>query len=930
MDSIPEWADLGPTFEWRTSQRHLLELCSHVTSDRWHLCAPPGAGKTLIGLELARQAGGRTLVLSPTAAIRDQWCAAVGLFGAEPETFASTTLDRPAQLYSVTYQLLGNPGAAERELRAAARRRWVAEVAAQVGAAAAADRIAVVERSDARRAKTELARHVRALRRSLSTGEDVGLDPVALLGERTSALLDRLAARDIRCLVLDECHHLLDWWALVVNALVARLSAQGPLAVIGLTATLPEPGTEQEKSNYTGLLGAVDAELHLAAMVAEGGVAPWRDGLHVAELEPAESRFLDTWSITFAAQLDTVLVTEPFIDWVVTRVEGGEVTAWDRLRDNDPLVAAALARWWRARGLVLPAGFRRPGTADADDPMTLDDRLLLADAWLHAPDAEVPPELRDDLKRMLRRHGVAISTAGLRWTRSTADIVCSRSAAKGRAACEILCREAEVRQDRLRALVVVERDRATSPPAAGRAVLGEDEGTAAGVLAAICGFGQVAQRGVLCVTGSGAWCDALGAERIQHAFALSAPDGRWVSTRGCDIPAVVELVGRGAAWEPAHWLRAARGVLEDGAAQTLVATRALVGEGWNYPGLNVLVDLTEIGSSTAMTQLRGRALRIDPRQPDKIASLWDVVIAHPTAHGDWRRFRRRHARWWGPDGNGAVVTGPGKVHPRATGVTPPPATEHETINRASAALMADQPGTSRVWSMVDAGGIATSQLRVVSRRRRAQVRTRDRGRWLSGAGLAVAAGTVGAAAVEVTGPAAVLPGVALVVGLLAVAIRGRARSERATLVAFGRAVATGLAAAGHSGLQAAEIVAISDSDGVAVRIHHVVDDAATVWADALEELLGPLGTPRWMLVSGDRAWRVPRRIGAAKNSAEAFARAFRRHVPGARLLRAGTPEAAAHVLRATRTRPEVIHRTLRWTGDERAGRARSCPDGSAV
>ncbi|MDQ3788397.1 MAG: hypothetical protein M3422_14290, partial [Actinomycetota bacterium] len=110
------WDGLAPTFAWRKSQRHLLELCEHVTDRRWHVCAPPGAGKTLVGLELARRHGTRTLVLSPTTAIRDQWRAAVALFGAVPREFASTDLDRPAQLYSLTYQLLGNPGAAADEL----------------------------------------------------------------------------------------------------------------------------------------------------------------------------------------------------------------------------------------------------------------------------------------------------------------------------------------------------------------------------------------------------------------------------------------------------------------------------------------------------------------------------------------------------------------------------------------------------------------------------------------------------------------------------------------------------------------------------------------------------------------------------------------------------------------------------------------------
>ena len=50
---MTSWAGLTPTVVWRPSQRHLLDLAAKVDDERWHLCAPPGAGKTLIGLELA-------------------------------------------------------------------------------------------------------------------------------------------------------------------------------------------------------------------------------------------------------------------------------------------------------------------------------------------------------------------------------------------------------------------------------------------------------------------------------------------------------------------------------------------------------------------------------------------------------------------------------------------------------------------------------------------------------------------------------------------------------------------------------------------------------------------------------------------------------------------------------------------------------------
>lgn len=33
------WEGLAPRFEWRPSQRHLLDLAGHVVDRRWHLCA---------------------------------------------------------------------------------------------------------------------------------------------------------------------------------------------------------------------------------------------------------------------------------------------------------------------------------------------------------------------------------------------------------------------------------------------------------------------------------------------------------------------------------------------------------------------------------------------------------------------------------------------------------------------------------------------------------------------------------------------------------------------------------------------------------------------------------------------------------------------------------------------------------------------------
>jgi hypothetical protein len=131
---------------------------------------------------------------------------------------------------------------------------------------------------------------------------------------------------------------------------------------------------------------------------------------------------------------------------------------------------------------------------------------------------------------------------------------------------------------------------------------------------------------------------------------------------------------------------------------------------------------------------------------------------------------------------------------------------------------------------------------------------------------------------------------------------------------LGEAVAAGLAAAGHPELTGARVTTSATPDGSATMIDGVPDDAATLWADAFEEVVGPLGTPRWLLANGDHTWRVPRVLGATRDRVETFASTVGNVLPGTVLLRAGSPEATERTMAAARTRHrDGTHRTLRWT-----------------
>lgn len=61
-------------YPWRNYQaRVLAELENFLDNNALHVVAPPGSGKTVLGLEVMLRINKPTLILAPTIAVRNQW-----------------------------------------------------------------------------------------------------------------------------------------------------------------------------------------------------------------------------------------------------------------------------------------------------------------------------------------------------------------------------------------------------------------------------------------------------------------------------------------------------------------------------------------------------------------------------------------------------------------------------------------------------------------------------------------------------------------------------------------------------------------------------------------------------------------------------------------------------------------------------------------
>ena len=184
---------------------------------------------------------------------------------------------------------------------------------------------------------------------------------------------------------------------------------------------------------------------------------------------------------------------------------------------------------------------------------------------------------------------------------------------------------------------------------------------------------------------------------------------------------------------PRAWVELATRLFVEGTTQLLVGTRALLGEGWNCPPLNVLIDMTIATTGVSVQQMRGRSLRLDRDDPLKVASNWDIVCVAPDlvrGSADYERFVRKHLNLFAPAEDGQVEAGPSHVHPELGPFGPPPVERFRDLNRELLARAADRDGARERWQIgTPYRGVELPTLLVRSRsRRRHGAAARDQGR----------------------------------------------------------------------------------------------------------------------------------------------------------------------------------------------------------
>ena len=652
-----------------------------------HIVAPPGSGKTVLGLYVWSNIVRRpALVLSPNSAIQAQWAARTALFDLSgKEDMISTDPKQPGLLTSLTYQSVTLPSRGSKDLDAAALLLWCEKL---IDSGEAHDHLtATAWQDDLRERNPEYyAKRESFYRKQARNAIAEHGDPLWTLHESARSHISRLSKHGIGLVILDECHHLLHHWGKIL-AEVDRMFDEP--VILGLTATPPElgEGASESTDHYLELLGEVDYEVPVPALVRDHNLAPYQDLVQFVRPADDELQYIARVDEKFDEIIEILQAPRgeedgtripPLNQWLLESLAdpstvGIQLKRWPTEMKGgaqEDFLNAARVHLQR-QSVELPEHVEPVSHSILEvgwSPLNLFTPLIdrYVRYGLRLSQSSEDHALAEEAVARFRLLGRQIAETGVRAAASPVGRILAYSRAKLQAVVDILRSEMQDLGRNLRAVIVTDFEK-TSSMAVVQGIQDEQAGGAIAAFRTIVSDEDTDHLNPILMTGSTVLVD----DDLVETFIQECRN--WITERelAIELKDVNEgpyhdIRGYGKDWVPRNYIEMITEMFQRGVTQCIVGTRGLLGEGWDASRINCLIDLTTVATDMSINQLRGRSIRLDKEWPEKVANNWDVIcIAEEFKKGfdDYDRFKRKHRHLYGVCDDGAIEKGVGHVHP---------------------------------------------------------------------------------------------------------------------------------------------------------------------------------------------------------------------------------------------------------------------------
>ncbi|MFP3594561.1 DEAD/DEAH box helicase family protein [Chryseobacterium sp. SIMBA_038] len=568
MNTFPE--GLKFKYDWRKYQKNFLDnVDEYLTDNHLHIVAPPGSGKTVLGLEVMLRLNKPALIMAPTLAIRNQWIQRFCELFLNRETtpdWISTDIKNPSFITVTTYQ----------------------------GIHAACNNVKeIVDEETA-----EISSHY-----------------------TISEVVKKLRKQKVGTFILDEAHHLQNaWWRSLID-----LKTEINPTIVALTATPPFDISGGEWQKYIQLNGAVDIEISVPELMIEGDLCPHQDLVYFTLPTQQEQLKIEQYHL----QANEFFQEIKNDNVLLNAIENHSVYQNPQLHlewiyENVSSYTSGLV-YMNFRGKEIPEiHFEIIGDEQKFIPefdFFWFEELLDFYLFVDGIDFKDSEEHSTDLENRLRRHGFLDKKRVSFFDNKNLSQILNSSMGKLQGIKDIADFEYSVLKEDLKMVILTDfiKKEYLSTEKTNNFDLDK--------MGAISIFEKLRREnsqhkkiGVL--TGSIVIIPKTALELFDELCMKKGIPKVSVSELSYDCEYFLVNLSESIKHDIVHIITE---IFQNGEIQILIGTKSLLGEGWDAPKMNALILASFVSSFVLSNQMRGRVIRTQKDNPDKTGNIWHLV-----------------------------------------------------------------------------------------------------------------------------------------------------------------------------------------------------------------------------------------------------------------------------------------------------------------
>ena len=659
---MTQFPDIEFKYSWRSYQQRVLdELDAHLNDNHLHIIAPPGSGKTVLGLEVALRLNKPTIIFAPTIAIRNQWVqrfCELFLQTNQCPDWISKDIKAPKFLTVTTYQSLHS-----------------------------------------------------ACKEDVDEENDIEAPPKTKKVEKAKSVISILKQQNVGTIVVDEAHHLKNAWWKSLTEVKSSLNA----TIVGLTATPPYDVSYAEWERYIELNGPVDAEISVPELVVSGDLCPHQDYIYFSKPTTEENRkikeYRDRIQILFNEIKTDPILTEALekhpiflnppdhIDWIYNNLE----------------YYSAILIYLKESGREISGehleiiGDRKFEVPKLDFEWL--ETLLTFYLYKDPSNFKGLDEHREKLTNKLKRGGAMERKSVKLGYHGKINSYLTSSLSKLQSIEKIVDFEHSQLGDKLRMVVLTDYIRSEFLVNQAESNL---ELNKIGVVPIFETLRRSNSRkikiGVLTgslviipVSAFDVFKDIAGKYGIQNISVNKLPfDDEYFAVN------LTESIKH----DLVHIFTQ---TFQKGSIELIIGTKSLLGEGWDAPSINALVLASMVGSFVLSNQMRGRAIRTQRQNEHKTGNIWHLACLDPNSSDggeDVQLLRRRFKAFVGVsfDKQSSIENGVSRLHIPQRVIGP---NNIEMINHKMLEVAANRDALSIKWhEALEKGNVLTEEIKV--------------------------------------------------------------------------------------------------------------------------------------------------------------------------------------------------------------------------